>query len=134
LRALAEQLGLAANVSFPVYVDAADLEGLYALASCFVFASTNEGFGIPILEAMRRGVPVACSDASALPEVAGDAARYFDPYDVGDIAQALTALMTDRKEAQRLVDLGHERAGQFSWEATARGTLESYARAWARSR
>ncbi len=133
LKALAAQLGLAANVSFPAYVHASDLEGLYALASCFVFASINEGFGIPILEAMRRGVPVACSDASALPEVAGDAARYFDPYDIAAIARALSALLTDRQEALRLVDLGHARAAQFSWEATARGTLESYERAWIRS-
>ncbi|HXP36607.1 MAG TPA: glycosyltransferase family 1 protein, partial [Solirubrobacteraceae bacterium] len=65
LRELARELGIAANVAFPAYVDAADLEGLYAIASCFVFASINEGFGIPVLEAMRRSVPVACSNASA---------------------------------------------------------------------
>ncbi len=134
LKELAAQLGVTANVNFPAYVDAPDLEGLYALASCFVFASINEGFGIPILEAMRRGVPVACSDASALPEVAGDAARYFDPYEVDSIADALSALMTDRSEAQRLVELGYARVARFSWETTARGTLESYARAWAQSR
>src|SRR2546430_13058030 len=69
---------------------------LFRSASCFVFASINEGFGIPILEAMRRGVPVACSRASALPEVAGDAARYFDPTDVGDIGDALI----DRKSTR----------------------------------
>jgi glycosyltransferase involved in cell wall biosynthesis len=129
LRELAEQLGIAANVAYPAYVDAADLEGLYALAACFVFASINEGFGIPILEAMRRGVPVACSRASALPEVAGDAARYFDPYSVAEIADALAALIGDRDEAERLATLGHERERSFTWQATARGTLASYARA-----
>jgi glycosyltransferase involved in cell wall biosynthesis len=131
LRSLAAELGLAGNVAFPAYVDAADLEGLYALAGCFVFASINEGFGIPILEAMRRGVPVACSRASALPEVAGDAARYFDPYDVADIAAAVLEVLDDGELAERLVALGRERQALFTWEATARGTLESYARAWA---
>jgi glycosyltransferase involved in cell wall biosynthesis len=134
LRRLAEELGLTANVVFPEYVDAADLEGLYALASCFVFASINEGFGIPILEAMRRNVPVACSRASALPEVAGDAARYFDPYDVQDISNALVELLEDRELATELAVRGRRREAQFTWEASARGTLESYSRAWAASR
>jgi glycosyltransferase involved in cell wall biosynthesis len=134
LRELAAELGIAANVAFPEYVDAADLEGLYALARCFVFASINEGFGIPILEAMRRGVPVACSRASALPEVAGEAARYFDPFDVADIAGALIDVLCDPALAERLVALGSERQAAFTWEATARGTLESYARAWTAAR
>jgi glycosyltransferase involved in cell wall biosynthesis len=134
LRELAAELGLARNVTFPAYVDAGDLEGLYALAGCFVFASINEGFGIPILEAMRREIPVACSRASALPEVAGDAALYFDPYEVADIARAVLELLEDRELARRLVALGHERQAIFTWAATARGTLESYARAWAARR
>lgn len=134
LRELAAELGIAANVAFPEYVAPADLEGLYALARCFVLASVNEGFGIPLLEAMRRGVPVACSRASALPEVAGEAARYFDPYDVADLARALTDVLCDRELAARLVALGRARQAAFTWEATARGTLVSYARAWAGSR
>lgn len=133
LRALAAEMGIAGNISFPAYVDAADLEGLYAIARCFVFASINEGFGIPVLEAMRRGVPVACSRASALPEVAGDAARYFDPYKVADIAGALVELLGDRGLAERLVACGREREKAFTWESSARGTLESYARAWEES-
>jgi glycosyltransferase involved in cell wall biosynthesis len=130
LRRLANELGLTANVVFPGYVDAPDLEGLYALASCFVFASINEGFGIPILEAMRRRVPVACSRASALPEVAGDAARYFDPYNIQDISDALSELLCDRQLAQDLVTRGCKRQATFTWGATARGTLDCYARAW----
>jgi alpha-1,3-rhamnosyl/mannosyltransferase len=130
LRELARELGIAGNVAFPAYVDAADLEGLYALASCFVFASINEGFGIPVLEAMHRGVPVACSNASALPEVAGDAALYFDPYSVRGIADALGELIGDRVVADRLAAAGREREREFTWEATARATLESYASAW----
>lgn len=134
LSELASELGLASNVAFPAYVDAADLEGLYSLASCFVFASINEGFGIPILEAMGRGVPVACSRASALPEVAGDAARMFDPYSVAEIAEAIAELLTDRELAARLAEAGRRRESNFTWEATARGTLDSYARAWGASR
>jgi glycosyltransferase involved in cell wall biosynthesis len=134
LRELAQELEIAANVAFPAYVNAPDLEGLYALARCFVFASINEGFGIPILEAMRRGVPVACAHASALPEVAGEAARYFDPYSVPDIAGALDELLEDHALARRLAALGTAREATFTWEATARGTLESYARAWAARR
>ncbi len=134
LRELARELGIAANVAFPAYVDASDLEGLYALARCFVFASVNEGFGIPLLEAMRRGVPVACSRASSLPEVAGEAARYFDPLSVPDIAEALIELLGDRELATRLTALGRAREARFTWQATAEGTLESYARAWAGAR
>ena len=134
LRELAAELEIAANVAFPAYVDAADLEGLYALTRCFVFASINEGFGIPILEAMHRGVPVACSRASALPEVAGDAALYFDPYSVPDIARAISELLSTPDLAARLIERGRERQAGFTWEAAARHTLESYARAWAQSR
>jgi glycosyltransferase involved in cell wall biosynthesis len=134
LRELAVVLGIAGHVVFPAYVDAPDLEGLYGLARCFVFASINEGFGIPILEAMRRGVPVACSRASALPEVAGDAARYFDPLDVADIGGAVEEIIADRELAAALAARGRARAQEFTWAATARGTLDSYARAWERSR
>jgi glycosyltransferase involved in cell wall biosynthesis len=130
LRELAADLGIAANVAFPAYVDAPDLEGLYELARCFVFASVNEGFGIPVLEAMRRGVPVACSQASALPEVAGDAARYFDPHDVADIGRALIDVLEDRALAERLIALGRTREATFTWRAAAQGTMESYMRAW----
>jgi len=134
LRELARAEGIAANVVFPAYVNAEDLEGLYALARCFVFASINEGFGIPILEAMRRGVPVACANASALPEVAGEAAIYFDPYSVPDIALALTQLLEDSALVQRLSTLGAQREATFTWEASAQGTLDSYARAYALKR
>jgi glycosyltransferase involved in cell wall biosynthesis len=130
LRALAAGSGLTANVVFPPYVDRADLEGLYAAASCFVLPSLNEGFGLPVLEAMRRDVPVACSNVSAVSEVAGDAARYFDPLQPREIASALLDLLGDRALAERLVAAGHERALAFSWEATAELTLDCYERAW----
>ncbi|HTQ69222.1 MAG TPA: glycosyltransferase family 1 protein [Solirubrobacteraceae bacterium] len=130
LRGLAEGLGMRGGVVLPPYVDDSDLEGLYACAACFVCPSLTEGFGLPVLEAMRRGVPVACSNVSALPEVAGDAALYFDPLDVGQIAGAACTLLEDRALASRLAVAGRERAGEFSWRATAEGTLETYERAW----
>jgi glycosyltransferase involved in cell wall biosynthesis len=130
LKALAADLGIARNVLFASYVDAADLEGMYRAASCFAFASLNEGFGLPVLEAMRRGVPVACSRASSLPEVAGDAAEYFDPLDVRDMALALSKLLDDRGHAAELGKAGLGRAARFSWSSTAEGTLEAWSRAW----
>jgi glycosyltransferase involved in cell wall biosynthesis len=129
LKQEARALGLADAVRFVEYVGAADLEGLYALASAFVFPSLHEGFGLPILEAMRRGVPVACSNASSLPEVGGDAVRYFDPLDADDMAAALVELLTDFDLAQRLVEAGARRAATFTWKRTAELTLESYERA-----
>lgn len=130
LRSLASSYGVAANVAFPPYVDAADLEGLYAAASCLVLPSLNEGFGLPVLEAMRRGLPVACSNVSAMPEVAGDAARYFDPLSSEEIAVAVLDLLDDRVLAARLADAGRVRSSLFSWSATAERTLECYERAW----
>ena len=91
LRARAASEGVADDVRFPAWVSAEELEGLWALAEAFVFPSLYEGFGLPVLEAMARGVPVACSNASSLPEVAGDAALLFDPSDESAIAEALAS-------------------------------------------
>jgi glycosyltransferase involved in cell wall biosynthesis len=99
------------------------------LAACVVFPSLYEGFGLPVLEAMIRGVPVACSDRSSLPEVAGDAALLFDPEDVPGIASAMERLVADSELADRLVRAGRARAAEFSWERTASQTLASYRRA-----
>jgi glycosyltransferase involved in cell wall biosynthesis len=129
LRRRAAQLGVAGDVRFLDWVDAAELEGLYAAAACFVFPSLYEGFGLPILEAMSRGVPVACSDRSSLPEVAGDAALRFDPDSPPAIAAAIETLLTDEAVADRLREAGRARAAGFTWEATAQGTLAAYERA-----
>ena len=129
LKAEVAALGLDDAVRFPAYVDAADLEGLYRLASVVAFPSLLEGFGLPILEAMRRGVPVVCSNVSSLPEVGGDAVRYFDPFDTQAIAAALIEVLTDDDLARRLVGAGTVRARLFTWERTAAETFASYERA-----
>jgi glycosyltransferase involved in cell wall biosynthesis len=80
---------------------------------------------------MARGVPVACARRSSLPEVAGDAALFFDPENVEEIGAAMARLLTDRSLAERLRVAGRERAGQFSWERTAELTVGCYRRALA---
>jgi glycosyltransferase involved in cell wall biosynthesis len=131
LRERAAAAGVGEDVRFPGWVPAAEIEGLWAVAAAFVFPSLYEGFGLPVLEAMARGVPVACSDASSLPEVAGDAALLFDPHDEGAIAAAVERLLGDPAEAERLRAAGSARVLQFTWERTARLTLQSYERALA---
>jgi glycosyltransferase involved in cell wall biosynthesis len=131
LQARAAELGLTGDVVWPAWLDAADLEGLYALATLVVFPSLQEGFGLPVLEAMVRGVPVACSDRSSLPEVAGDAALLFDPEDSGAIRAAIERLLADPAERERLVRRGRERAARFTWERTAELTAAAYERALA---
>jgi glycosyltransferase involved in cell wall biosynthesis len=133
LRARADALGVADDVRFPAWVSDEDLEGLWSTARAFVFPSLYEGFGLPVLEAMARGVPVACANASSLPEVAGDAALLFDPHDEAAIATAISRLLDDEQLRERLRALGVEQAQRFTWERTAQLTLESYARALGRA-
>jgi glycosyltransferase involved in cell wall biosynthesis len=129
LRARAAELGTGADVRFPVWVSDEDMEGLYALADVFVFPSLYEGFGLPVLEAMARGLPVACSDRSSLPEVAGDDALLFDPEDVGAMHRAIVRLLEDGALREQLASAGVARAASFTWERTAELTVASYRRA-----
>jgi glycosyltransferase involved in cell wall biosynthesis len=126
LRERARAAGVQEDVRFLGWLSGEELEGLWQVAQVFVYPSLYEGFGLPVLEAMARGVPVACSDASSLPEVAGDAALLFDPHDEAAIAAALERLLSDPAEAERLRTRGLERAREFTWVRTARLTLESY--------
>ena len=129
IEALADALGITDRVRLTGWVSDGDLEGLYACATCCVYPSLHEGFGLPVLEAMARDLPIACSDATALPEVAGDAAELFDPEDVGAIAAALRRLLDDEARREELVARGRLRVPLFTWQRCARGVLASYAKA-----
>ncbi len=129
LRERASALGLDDDVRFRGWLSETEVEGLWAIADAFVFPSLYEGFGLPVLEAMARGVPVACSNASSLPEVAGEAALLFDPHDERAIAYALQRLLTDAALADGLRDAGRARSLEFTWERAARATIDSYLRA-----
>jgi glycosyltransferase involved in cell wall biosynthesis len=129
LRRLAAAHGLADAVVVPGFVDSADLEGLYAAADAFVLCSLVEGFGLPVLEAMARGTPVACSRDSAPGEVAGDAGLLFDPTSEPEIAQATIRLLTDGDLRERLRAAGPQRAALYTWERCAEETMDVYRRA-----
>lgn len=95
-------------------------------ATMFVFPSFYEGFGIPILEANSVGIPVVCANATSLPEVAGDAAVYFDPYNVDEIAKALFEVASDEKRRAQLRKAGYENAKRFSWRRSGKILFHLY--------
>lgn len=134
LRSLAAQLGVAERIRFVDWLPDADLAGLYSSAAAFALPSLIEGFGLPVLEAMRHGIPVACSDRSAVSEVANDAALLFDPLDQTAVTEALRRVLADETTRRRLVERGRRRADEFSWRRTAVETLQSYRRAIERRR
>lgn len=121
-----QELGLEHEVFCPGHITDEMLEQLYRKAKAFAFPSIHEGFGIPPLEAMARGLPVMASNISATPEVVGDAALLVDPYDIEQMTDALERLLDDRELREDLVRRGFERVRRYSWEATARATLELY--------
>jgi glycosyltransferase involved in cell wall biosynthesis len=125
LRALAAAEGVADRVRFADYVADPDLEALWQLAEATAFPTLQEGFGLPVLEAMRRGAPVACSDIPVLRELGGDVPHYFDPHDPEAAARAIEAAAAGGRGT------GLERAGLFTWERSARATMEAYERACA---
>jgi glycosyltransferase involved in cell wall biosynthesis len=129
LTAAAGEAGVGDRVTLTGWISDEELEGLYSVASCCAYPSLHEGFGLPVLEAMARGVPIACSNTTSLPEVAGDAAELFDPMDLSAIAAAIARLLDDPAHAATLVARGHERAAAFTWERCAAGVLASYERA-----
>jgi glycosyltransferase involved in cell wall biosynthesis len=128
LRAVGDRLGTTPDLRFVDWVSDEDLEGLYALAEVFAFPSLYEGFGLPPLEAMARGVPVLTSDRGSLAEVVGDAALVVDPESVDAIVAGLARLLRDGAERDRLRALGRERAASFTWERTAALTADAYRR------
>lgn len=121
-----EAHGLRSEVVFTGYVPPPDLPALYAGATCFIFPSVYEGFGLPVLEAMAAGTPVIASRAGAIPEVAGDAALLIDASRPRDIAEAVATVLTDSTLRARLAAAGAARARAFTWETVARQTLAVY--------
>lgn len=103
-----------------------ELSGLYRRALAFVFPSLYEGFGIPVLEAFASGCPVVLSNTSSLPEVAGDAAVYFDPKDTSSIKNAIISVLNGEGLRGKLIQKGKDRLKQFSWEKCAKETLAVY--------
>jgi glycosyltransferase involved in cell wall biosynthesis len=130
LRDHAVGLGVEQDVRFLGWIPPGEeLEGLYRSAACVAVPSLMEGFGLPVLEAMARGVPVACSDRGALAEVAGDAAERFDPESPQAIGDALERLLGDPARRASLREAGLRRAAEFSWSRAARETVACYERA-----
>jgi glycosyltransferase involved in cell wall biosynthesis len=134
LRAEARRLGAESRLLLLGYVDEPDLEGLYAAADVVVLPSFEEGFGLPVLEAMRRGVPVVCSTGGALREAAGDAALMFDPHEERDLAAAVNRVLADDALRARLVAAGRARAADATWARTAHETYAVYEHALERRR
>jgi len=123
---LVKELNCEKDVIFAGYIEENDLSLIYNLSKLFIFPSLYEGFGLPILEAMKCGIPVAVSRISSLPEVAGNAAIYFDPYDINDIANSIMNILTDEKVQNSMRTEGLLQAAKFDWKRNAEKTLEIY--------
>ena len=114
------------KIIFTDFLSDDDLNTLYQNASVYVFPSLYEGFGLPPLEAMACGLPVASSKAACLPEILGQAAIYFNPEDVKEMASQIKKVLTDEKTRQKLVSLGQQKIKEYNWTKTALQTLELY--------
>lgn len=118
-----EKYGVLEEVKFLDFVEDNELPLLYKNALCFVLPSLYEGFGLPVLEAMKNGCPVITSNVSSLPEAGGDAAMYFNPEDSDDIAKAIKKVVEDKTLREEMVKKGFVQVKKFSWEKTATQTL-----------
>ncbi len=121
-----KKYGVIGRVKFLDFVIDEDLPALYQGAKCFVLPSLYEGFGLPVLEAMALGTPVVVSNSSSLPEVAGKAGIYVDPLNTDSIGRGIDQVLQEEGKAvgKNRIDLGKKQAGQFTWEAAAKQTLE----------
>lgn len=119
-------LGLEDDIVFTGFVPDEELSDLYDGASLFVYLSLFEGFGLPPLEAMARGIPVVTSNTTSLPEVVGEAGITVSPRSLDEIVEAMRCILTDDALAEKLRQAGKQRARQFSWERTARETMAIY--------
>jgi len=119
----AKRWGIQERVIHVTYISEEDLLLLYNACGLFAYPSLYEGFGLPVIEAMACGTPVACSNTTSIPEVAGQAVIYFDPENVGEMADAIGRGLTDRELRKELTRKGRERAASFSWRRAAEETL-----------
>lgn len=124
-----DSLGLTGDVIFPGYIAHEELPWWYNAADLFVYPSRFEGFGLPVLEAMACGTPIITTHIASLPEVAGDAALLVSPDDETELAAAMRRVLSDETLRQEMVIKGMAHAARFSWEATARQTVDTYERA-----
>lgn len=122
IRETLEKIKFRQHISLKGYVTEEQKVKLYRSAEVFVFPSFYEGFGLPILEAMSHGVPVICSNTSALPEVAGDAALFINPYDIESIVEALYKIFTDKSLRTTLKVRGYQNLKRFSWDESVKAT------------
>ena len=118
-----KKLGIEDKVMFLDFVPDVDMPAFYKNAQVFVLPSLYEGFGLPILEAMKYNCPVITSNVSSLPEVGGDAVLYVDPESVDDIAKKIAQLISDEKLREKLIEKGREQIKKFDWEKSARQVL-----------
>ena len=123
---IVRELGLGSRVKFIGFVHQKDLPGVYRSATALVMPSLREGFGLPVLEAMACGTPVVAANTSALPEVAGEACVFFDPYRTDEMTSAISEVLEDERLRRKLSEMGRKRADSFSWRETARRTMEVY--------
>ena len=123
---LIKKFNLGERILMPGFIPDAELPAFYSGAECFVFPSFYEGFGLPLLEAMACDVPIACSNTSSLPEIAGNAAVYFNPYDPSDMARAIAEVVSNKPLQKKLIKAGALQVGKFSWHKMARDTLAIY--------
>jgi glycosyltransferase involved in cell wall biosynthesis len=125
LQELRASLGLTNAVEFPGWIRREELYDLYSRAWAFVYPSLFEGFGLPVLEAMAAGVPMACSNIEPISSVAGPAAIQFDPMDQDQITSALLRVTGDERLRAHLSECGPRQAAKFSWKTTAQATLDA---------
>jgi glycosyltransferase involved in cell wall biosynthesis len=118
-----QKYNVESDVKFLDFVEDSKMQNLYKDALCFVLPSLYEGFGLPVLEAMKYGCPVVLSNVSSLPEAGGDAALYFDPQDADDMAKTMDKVISDPKLRGNMIKKGHGQVKKFSWEKTAKQTL-----------
>jgi glycosyltransferase involved in cell wall biosynthesis len=114
------------NIRFLTNIPEEDLIAIYNMAEVFVFPSFYEGFGIPVLEGMACGVPVVTSNVSSMPEVGGDAAIYFDPYNEEDMAEKISRVLDDETLRKTMIAKGLEKVKEYSWKKCAEETLQVY--------